>query len=59
MARYRIAYLDGETETVNADLLEYVGGHYVGYRANEVIAYIPSDNVRSVVRQDDTKAVDA
>lgn len=53
MARYLISYLDGETETVTADLLEYVGAHYVGYRANEAIAYIPTDNVRSVIRQDD------
>ncbi|MCX4543784.1 hypothetical protein [Streptomyces sp. NBC_01565] len=50
MASYLIKYLDGETETVQADTLEDFGVQYVGYAEGVAVAFIPTCNVRSVVR---------
>lgn len=58
MARYEIKYLDGESETVTANLIESDGRQYVNYRNGKPAGYIPASNVRSVLRQDD-EAVDA
>ena len=54
MPRYLISYLDGETETVTAANLEPSGDQYVAWVGDgSAAAYIPSANVRSVIRQDD------
>ncbi|MFH8804067.1 hypothetical protein ACH4F6_31515 [Streptomyces sp. NPDC017936] len=54
MARYLITYMDGETETINADNIEPSGGQYIGWAGDgSAVAYIPAGNVRSIVRQDD------
>jgi hypothetical protein len=53
MARYRIIYTDGETETITADTLEPSGGQYIGWADGSAVAYIPAGNVRSIVREDD------
>ncbi|UPZ27638.1 hypothetical protein MUK60_07300 [Streptomyces sp. LRE541] len=53
MAQYEIKYLDGESETVTANLIESDGRQYVIYRSGKPAGYIPASNVRSVLRQDD------
>lgn len=53
MATYRIAYTDGETETITADYVDPEGVQYVAYLDSKLVAYIPGRNVRSIVRQDD------
>ncbi|WP_329215257.1 hypothetical protein OG352_06430 [Streptomyces sp. NBC_01485] len=59
MARYRISYLDGETETITAANLEPSGSQYIAWVGDgAAAAYIPIGNVRSIVLQDD-EAVDA
>lgn len=59
MARYLITYLDGDSETVTAARLEPSGSQYVAWVGDgSAAAYIPINNVRSVIRQDD-EAVDA
>jgi hypothetical protein len=59
MARYRIAYLDGETETITAANLEPSGNQYIAWVGDgSAAAYIPAANVRSIVRQDDEAVTD-
>ncbi|GLP64317.1 hypothetical protein TUSST3_09370 [Streptomyces sp. TUS-ST3] len=53
MARYRIAYLDGEDENVTANTIEITGSQYVVYRDGKPAGFVPVANVRSVHRQDD------
>lgn len=53
MARYNVTYLDGDSETVTANLVEPSGGQYVVYRQGKPVGYIPAANVRSILRQDD------
>jgi hypothetical protein len=59
MPRYRIAYLDGNDETITAANLEPSGSQYIAWVGDgSAAAYIPAANVRSIVRQDD-EPVDA
>ncbi|MEU5772718.1 hypothetical protein ABZ819_05355 [Streptomyces venezuelae] len=58
MAQYKIKYLDGEIETVAANLVESDGRQYVIYRSGKPAGYIPAANVRSVLRQDDQAVTD-
>jgi len=62
MAQYLINYLDGETETVEADGVEYDidARDYTlhGPDGRGVIALVPAGNVRSIVRQDDGAVTD-
>jgi hypothetical protein len=54
MASYRITYMDGDVETIVADTLEHSGGQYIGWAGDgSAVAYIPANNVRSIIRQDD------
>lgn len=57
MARYTIKYLDGETETVNADGIDYDpdASDYNFTKADGmgVVALAPAANVRSIHRHDD------
>jgi len=55
MANYRIAYLDGETETIQADRSEYDldARSLILYSDEQPVAWIPQANVRSIVRQND------
>ncbi|MFD4547282.1 hypothetical protein [Streptomyces sp. NPDC058466] len=56
MARYTINYLTGDTETVEADGVEYDAdaGDYTFVVGRQAVALAPVINVRSVHRQDDT-----
>lgn len=56
MARFRIAYLDGEDEIVTANEIEPIGGLYVAHGDKHAVAYIPDGNVRSIVRLDEMDA---
>jgi len=58
MAQYRIAYLDGNDETITANTVESDHGQYIAYRDGKPAAYIPAANVRSIVRQDDEAVTD-
>jgi hypothetical protein len=59
MARYLINYLDGEGETITAANLEPIGGQYIAWVGDEsAAAYIPANNVRSIVLQDDDETAD-
>lgn len=51
MAGYTISYLDGDSQTVTADYLEPSQGQYVAFADGAAVAYIPIQNVRSVVRE--------
>jgi len=55
MAHYRIAYLDGETDTIQADRAEYdLDSLSMLLRAGEqLVAWIPQTSIRGIVRQDD------
>ena len=61
MARYLISYLDGETETVTADGVEYDpdARDYTFVTGEQAVALTPVANIRSVVRQGDIEAMDA
>jgi len=59
MARYLINYLDGESETITAVNLEPIGGQYVAWAGDgSAAAYIPTNNVRSVILQSDDETAD-
>lgn len=52
MAQYLVTYLDGESETITADSLEPLADQYVAWTGDgSAAAYIPADNVRSIIRQ--------
>ncbi|MEU4967790.1 hypothetical protein [Streptomyces smyrnaeus] len=55
MAQYTINYLDGVTETVQADGVRYDDDarDYTFYTASEAVAVAPVDNVRSIHRHND------
>ncbi|MGA4875833.1 hypothetical protein [Streptomyces lydicamycinicus] len=58
MARYTINYLNGDSETIEADGVEYDpdARDYTFVGGQQVVALVPTANVQSVRRQDD-KAV--
>ncbi|MGV9278071.1 hypothetical protein [Streptomyces griseosporeus] len=58
MNHYKVTYTDTFAEEVTADTIELSDGHYIGYRDNKPIAYIPAKNVRSIIRQDATEQAD-
>jgi hypothetical protein len=59
MATYLIKYLDGESEIVTAANLEPSGGQYIAWVGDgSAGAYIPINNVRSVVLQAAGEATD-
>lgn len=53
MARYAIAYTDGDSENVNANRVELREHQYVLYRGTAPIGHIPAHNVRSIIRHED------
>jgi hypothetical protein len=57
MARYTINYLTGDTETVEADGVEYDADRHYTFTRNgkQVVALTPVAHVRSIVCQDDPK----
>jgi|GEM_PF-4597335 len=57
MARYTINYLTGDTDTIEADTVDRDASQYTGYASNEIVAHIPCNNVRSVLRHDATPEV--
>ena len=59
MPNYLITYLDGDSETIDADTMEPSGSQYIAYRNGCSVAYIPATNVRSITRQDTTQPTDA
>ncbi|MCX4605497.1 hypothetical protein OG402_34070 [Streptomyces anulatus] len=54
MARYEINYLDGTTDTVTAEGVEYdtEAGDYTFFTQGQVVALAPVTNVRSVIRHE-------
>jgi hypothetical protein len=58
MARYTINYLTGDTETIEADGVEYdaAARDYTFVSSQQVVALTPVANVRSVHRRDDEAA---
>ncbi|MET8694703.1 hypothetical protein ABZV65_19420 [Streptomyces bauhiniae] len=60
MAAYEINYLTGDTDTINADGVEYDPDArdytFVGDSGRGVVALVPVANVRSVVRLPDEDA---
>ncbi|MFD5221358.1 hypothetical protein ACFWMH_27335 [Streptomyces tendae] len=59
MAQYLVTYLTGNSETIDVDNLEPSSNQYVGWdEGGAVVAYIPANNVRSIVRQDDEAVTD-
>ncbi|MFD7996849.1 hypothetical protein [Streptomyces mexicanus] len=60
MAHYRITYLDGETETIQADRSEYDidSRSMLLYLSERPVAWIPQANVRSLARQNDEAVTD-
>ncbi|WP_367572179.1 hypothetical protein [Streptomyces globisporus] len=54
MARYEINYLDGNTDTVTAEGVEYdtEAGDYTFYADKQVVALAPVVNVRSIIRHE-------
>jgi len=60
MAQYLINYLTGDTETVDADGVEYDADarDYTFVKSGQVVALAPINNVRSVHRQEDQAVTD-
>ena len=59
MARFLVTYTDGDTETITAERIDSSGSQYIGWVGDgSVAAYIPSTNVRSIVRQGDEAVTD-
>lgn len=51
MARYEINYLGGETQEIDATRIEHYEDQYIGWSDDGTpIAYVPVDNVRSIIR---------
>ncbi|CAK7288664.1 hypothetical protein [Streptomyces misionensis] len=53
MPRYLITYLDPTEEQITADTIEPSNGQYIAYQDNKPTAWIPTANVRSIVRQNE------
>lgn len=55
MARYEINYLDGNTDHVTADGIEYDNDaqDYTFFIDGKAVALAPVGNVRSIIRRDD------
>ncbi|MDP5310392.1 hypothetical protein [Streptomyces poriferorum] len=55
MARYEIHYLDGNTDHVTADGVEYDtdARDYTFFTDGQVVALTPVANVRSIIRHED------
>ena len=57
MPNYTVTYVTGDVQAVTADTLDLVEGQYVGTADGTPVAYIPTGNVLSVVRQENREAV--
>ncbi|MFJ9985292.1 hypothetical protein ACIQUD_14890 [Streptomyces globisporus] len=55
MARYEINYLDGNTDTVTAEGVEYDidARDYTFYTDKQAVALAPVANVRSIIKRDE------
>lgn len=56
MPSYAVTFLTGDVQTITADTVDLIEGQYVGTSDGAPVAYIPTDNVLSVVRQENHEA---
>ncbi|MGW8702848.1 hypothetical protein ACWGOK_39085 [Streptomyces eurythermus] len=54
MTRHQVTYTTGDHQNINADTITITDGQYIAYLNNQPIAYIPTGNVLSVIRQGNT-----